>query len=284
MSSLSTPATLRHILVGCKTSLSQGRYTWRHNQVLRQLAIILEGRRTTTNALLHPVPGFSKTTTFVRAGQLPVKPTTKMETTLLDTARDWKMQVDLDQKLSCPPEIVTTNLRPDLILWSTSQKSLFIVELTVPWEAAIGEANERKRLKYSDLVAEAVQRGWWTQLLPVEVGCRGFVATATTRLLKGLGVRGQALQQAITSLSEAAERSSNWLWIKRKDPKWAAKWPRGVKAEGSAPGMPGVAVEPFGGVVGLSTKHQGRRVPTWLPQWSDYPYSPLKMSTKCRLF
>lgn len=39
-----TPATLRHILTGCKTSLSQGRYTWRHNQVLRQLAITLEGR------------------------------------------------------------------------------------------------------------------------------------------------------------------------------------------------------------------------------------------------
>ncbi|KAJ8385450.1 hypothetical protein AAFF_G00189020 [Aldrovandia affinis] len=46
------PATLRHILTGCKTSLSQGRYTWRHNQVLRQLAITLEGRRTTNNAPL----------------------------------------------------------------------------------------------------------------------------------------------------------------------------------------------------------------------------------------
>ncbi len=126
--------------------------------------------------------------------------------------------------------------------------------------------------------------GMRTQLLPVEVGSRGFVAMATTRLLKGLGVRGQALQQAISLLSEAAERSSNWLWIKRKDPKWAARWPRGVKAEGSAPGMPGVAVEPFGGVVGLSAKHQGRRVPTWWPQWSDCPYSPLKMLAKCRLF
>lgn len=27
------PVTLKHILVGCKTSLMQGRYTWRHNQV-----------------------------------------------------------------------------------------------------------------------------------------------------------------------------------------------------------------------------------------------------------
>ena len=30
----------------------------------------------------------------------------------------------------------------------------------------------------------------------------------------------------------------------------------GVKAEGGTPGTPGVAVEPSGGVVGLSTKHQ----------------------------
>ncbi len=35
------PASLRHILSGCTTSLTQGRYTWRHNQVLRELALIL---------------------------------------------------------------------------------------------------------------------------------------------------------------------------------------------------------------------------------------------------
>ncbi|KAJ8389643.1 hypothetical protein AAFF_G00118800 [Aldrovandia affinis] len=133
------------------------------------------------------------------------------------------MQVDLEQRLIFPPEIITTNLRPDLVLWSTSQKLLFIVELTVPWEAAVGEAYERKRLKYSDIAAEAEQRGWRAQVLPVEVGCRGFVATSTTKLLKGMGVRGQAFRQAVKSMSEAAEQSSSWLWIKRKDPNWAAK-------------------------------------------------------------
>ena len=68
------------------------------------------------------------------------------------------MLVDLDKKLVFPPEIITTNLRPDLVLWSTSQKSVFIVELTVPWEAAVGEAYERKQLKYTDIAAEAEQR------------------------------------------------------------------------------------------------------------------------------
>ena len=128
-----------------------------------------------------------------------------------------------DQRLIFPPEIITTNLRPDLVLWSTLQKLLFIVELTVLWEAAVGEAYERKRLKYSDIATKAEQRGWRAQVLPVEVWCRGFVATSTTKLLKGMGVRGQAFRQAVKSLSNAAERSSSWLWIKRQDPNWAAK-------------------------------------------------------------
>lgn len=44
------PATLKHILVGCRTSLTQGRYTWRHNQVLRCLAQKVECKRKSINA------------------------------------------------------------------------------------------------------------------------------------------------------------------------------------------------------------------------------------------
>ncbi|KAG2458011.1 GGH hydrolase, partial [Polypterus senegalus] len=38
-------ASLQHILSGCKIALYQGRYRWRHDQVLRKLAEVLEGRR-----------------------------------------------------------------------------------------------------------------------------------------------------------------------------------------------------------------------------------------------
>lgn len=122
--------------------LQNHRYTWRHSKVLRQLAITLEGRRTTNNALPPPMPRHTNTIPFVRAGQLPAKSSARMEATLLVSARDWKMQVDPDQKLIFPPEIITTSLRPDLVLWSTSQRVVFIVELTVPWEASVGEAHE----------------------------------------------------------------------------------------------------------------------------------------------
>jgi len=39
-----SPTTLRHILTGCKVALSQGRFTWRHKQVLQCLALALEGK------------------------------------------------------------------------------------------------------------------------------------------------------------------------------------------------------------------------------------------------
>ena len=131
--------------------------------------------------------------------------------------------MDLDKKLVFPPEIVTTTLRPDMVLWSKAAKLAYVVELTVPWEEGVEEAYERKKLKYSDLAAEASQNGWKTLIFPVEVGSRGYVATSTTSLLRKMGVRGRSLQQAIKAVSNAAEKSSNWLWIKRKDCNWAAK-------------------------------------------------------------
>ncbi len=64
------PATLKHILVGCKTSLMQGRYTWRHNQVLKCLAVTLESKRVTVNAMpLEAQTTFRQPTSFVREGE-----------------------------------------------------------------------------------------------------------------------------------------------------------------------------------------------------------------------
>ncbi|KAJ8010150.1 hypothetical protein DPEC_G00071990 [Dallia pectoralis] len=209
-------------LVGCKTSLTQGRYTCRHNQVLKSLAAALESKRNTINSLPLRTTNSIPALNFIPEGEKrpnyrPIRP----ETGQLATARDWKMLADLGQQLNFPPEIAVTTLRPDLVLWSPSLKSVYIIELTVPWESSTEEAYELKKLRYTDLAADAQQRGWRAKIYPVEVGCRGFVASSTTRLLKDLGICGQALRQTVRAVSEAAERSSHWIWIKRKDPCWA---------------------------------------------------------------
>lgn len=127
----------------------------------------------------------------------------------------------MNKRLYFPSEIATTNLRPDLVLWSPSLHIVYIIELTVPWEDAVEEAFERKRLKYTELAADAEQRGWKAKVCPVEVGCRGFVGKSTIKLLKELGVRGQTLRQTIKALSGAAEEASRWIWVKRGDSNWA---------------------------------------------------------------
>ncbi len=111
------PASLRHFLSGCTTSLTKGCYTWRHNQVLRELASILEQKQTTTNnhpQILARQVNFTK---FVPAGQHQVHRTTPKDASILQSAWDWKLQVDLDKKLMFPPEIMATTLRPDMVLW-----------------------------------------------------------------------------------------------------------------------------------------------------------------------
>lgn len=45
------PATLKHILMGVKNSLTQGRYTWHHKLVLRCLATALEDKRVSISAI-----------------------------------------------------------------------------------------------------------------------------------------------------------------------------------------------------------------------------------------
>ncbi|KAJ8349703.1 hypothetical protein SKAU_G00248330 [Synaphobranchus kaupii] len=126
-----TPATLKHILVGCKTSLTEGQYTWRHNQVLQCLAALLEGWQMSINALPPPSSHWPATA-FVRE----------------------------DQALCYG--------RPHLV---------YIIELTVPWKDAVEESYECKKLRYAEIAADAQQRGWKAKVQPVEVGCRGFVAT-----------------------------------------------------------------------------------------------------------
>lgn len=83
------------------------------------------------------------------------------------------------------------------------------------------EAYERKNLRYSALAAEARQHAWNAGNRPVEVWCRGFMGTSNIKLLKELGVRGHSQRTAIKATSEAPERSSQWLWLKRNDPSWA---------------------------------------------------------------
>lgn len=76
------------------------------------------------------------------------------------------------------------------MLWSEAQHIVHFVKLTVPWMDNVVMAYERKRLRYTELAAEAVGHGWKDKVRPVEVCCMGFVAKSFFSQSAQLSIKG----------------------------------------------------------------------------------------------
>ncbi|ROL44323.1 hypothetical protein DPX16_8745 [Anabarilius grahami] len=134
-------SSIQHILSGCKAALIQGHYIWRHDQVLRKLAEVLEMRRLEANRAHSTLS--QQRTHFVRQGGEGQSSSLK-EWSLLSPGEEWSMAADLAHQLRFWVEI--TFLRPDIILWSTPVKTVIMVKLTVPLEEeGLEVAFERKK-------------------------------------------------------------------------------------------------------------------------------------------
>ena len=70
-------------------------------------------------------------------------------------------------------DIVTTDLRPDIVIWSTSV--IHLVELTVPFETRITDAAERKVHLCQDL-ADACARSHQMTIITLEVAREASLA------------------------------------------------------------------------------------------------------------
>ena len=166
-------STLDHILSSCKVALSQGRYRWGHDTVLRELAHILELERKkkhpkgNTGIIFIP---------FVEEGTTNMPTSNAKKQGIIEQASDWTLQAGLDQKLQFP-DIVQTSLRPDIVIQSTATKRLVIEELTVPWEERCQSAYELNKAKYTDLQTLCKDRGWQTWLFQVEGAVEAFQHT-----------------------------------------------------------------------------------------------------------
>ncbi|CAM4733730.1 unnamed protein product [Leuciscus chuanchicus] len=206
--------TLNHILAGCPRALAEGRYRWRHDKVLTEIAKWVEQQRVKANNKQAYPP---QSTTFVREGDKAHKTGmgAKNPPSTLQRAFDWELRVDLKKKLVFPQDVAVTSLRPDMVLLSRSTKSIIIAELTVPWEERLATSHQLKKAKYQDLVDEATLKGWHATSYPIEVGCRGFPAKSVRYFLQKMGLEPKQLKKATRGIAAAAESSSRWLWLKR---------------------------------------------------------------------
>ena len=93
---------------------------------------------------------------------------------ILLQANDWTFLYDLEGQLQFPIEAAVTSLRPDVVLFSPSSKTIVLLELTVPLEDNVHQAHDRKTTKYSALVTACEENGFKTHMFALEVGCLGY--------------------------------------------------------------------------------------------------------------
>ncbi|CAC5377997.1 unnamed protein product [Mytilus coruscus] len=98
---------------------------------------------------------------FVKEGEVCQKSKQNISG-MLNLTRDCHLEIELGKKQQFP-DIVPTNLRPNMVLWSTSSKIVIIIELTERCD----EVNERKRAKYDGLFAECRDK----RMADMELSC-----------------------------------------------------------------------------------------------------------------
>ena len=112
--------TTAHILGACKVSLQQGRYTFRHDTVLRG---VIEVLKTFILNIKDTVPISPKSSIkFVRKGtKVPCKMTPPVG--ILHHTSDWILLADLNKTYCFPVHIAFTQLRPDIAIFSNNLRS-----------------------------------------------------------------------------------------------------------------------------------------------------------------
>jgi len=124
--------TIQHVLSFCKPALVSGRFTWRHNTVLKPIADYVR-------ALLPP-------SVIIHVDDLPEY---KYDQPFLHTVH-------------------TTTLRPDIVLVEAKSKTFVMIELSCPDDENMNQRRTFKQKKYEPLVQNATANHWKTQLHTIE--------------------------------------------------------------------------------------------------------------------
>ena len=126
------------------------------------------------------------------------------------------LTADTNDSYSFPLHITATDLRPDLVWWDDSHRSLYMAELTVCFETNFEEAARRKSAKYDHLVEQAKDKGYSTELILLQVGFRGVPdLPGFEKLAKILNFHRKELTKLLEESSWLALVGSFSIWCSR---------------------------------------------------------------------
>ena len=185
----SNKETLLHVLNNCKTMLTQGRYTWRHNSVL--------------NYIFHLVQKSYSDPSF-------------------------KIYCDLPEQLhgisTIPTNVAVTSLKPDPTIVNETSKEIIIVELTIPFDQNINSAHQRKSKRYEMLVNDIENNGYDVKYFPIEIGSRGLISRDNVLNLRTLfnieSEKSREFKNILKNLSKISIIASYCIFYSKFEHSW----------------------------------------------------------------
>ena len=186
----SNKGSLCHVLNSCQKMLQDGRYTWRHDNILHALAKLLRENKKDHISFYVDIPKYN-----INGGTVP-------------------------------PNIVTTSERPDIVVIdnSTSPTTVLIYELTCPFETNIENAHAFKSDKYSSLASDIEDNGYSCMLVAFEIGSRGFIPRRVKLSLCSLLIQATNIKKPfkiMKFLSKLSLLSSYSIFHSRKETQWS---------------------------------------------------------------
>jgi hypothetical protein len=125
-----------------------------------------------------------------------------------------------DERYVFPPAIAETLQRPDIVLYCEAKRRTVWIELTVPLEDCVTDAQLRKTDRYRQLRHDAINNGWSVDLFTVEVGSRGYVGHSLLRCLRSLGMPRSRITKVMAECSRVALRASYVIYLHRERSEW----------------------------------------------------------------
>ena len=181
--------TLNHVLNCCKVSLEQGRFTYRHDNILSYISKCLDTEKYTCYIDIQDHQ-------TANGGTLP-------------------------------PEIIVTNLKPDIVIIDKRKKTISIFELTVPGEARLKISHSLKQEKYQHFTSDI--KSLSVSVSAFEIGSHtGFINNDNKQTLNKLHKfckKEHKLNNFKSNISSIFVLSSYFLITCRNSELWAASKP-----------------------------------------------------------
>jgi hypothetical protein len=235
--------TVTHALAGCKFALrrDQNRYLWRHDSILTHIFKQIQHKVDLIKSEPNVELDQFKPIKFIRSNMIYVNgnlvekndldqhelfPPEQLKhinpvigqkrLPLLKLANDWTICLDSITRSFFPPHITISQLRPDGLIYSNTQKICLILELTCPYDDNIKPNHDTKMDKYKLLVNECQENGWRTKLLCFEVGACGTIAHSTIHMLQSLGFSRKETKTICKELEIMVMKCSFAIYINHK--------------------------------------------------------------------